>query len=268
MYQTTVQNENSVRFGSGKVEVGTDINNLVNLGAMDDVLFEETWEEVSVVGGNVGEITTKIKNHQASIGGGLREVDLTKLNILRGGIDNLSTIAGVLVSGATQTVASGSWGFDKFIKFEHQNADKSAVSVNSVTGGTDGLLVADVDYFLGKNTNDEWGLYVIDSATVTTEAQSLTIDYDYTPAAATVLKSGGKTVIGARVVRITNTNEDDKIFRITIYKAKNAQGINLQLPNDDDDDSAVTPIRLTGKCDTTRTVSDQLFEIYDEQGVL
>jgi hypothetical protein len=91
--------------------------------------------------------------------------------------------------------------------------------------------------------------------------------YTYTPAASKTLTSGGKLTISPKVVRITNTDANSKVFRITVYKASNAQGITLELVSDDSEDPNVVPIKLEGVLDVTRTAGDQLFEIYDEQGV-
>jgi len=78
-------------------------------------------------------------------------------------------------------VSSGSWNYNNFIRITNQNGDGSAITVNSVTGATDGLLVAGTDYYVGQNDDGEYGIFIIDSATVTTETQDITIDYDYTP---------------------------------------------------------------------------------------
>lgn len=68
-------------------------------------------------------------------------------------------------------------------------------------------------------------------------------------------------------MRITNTNEFGKEFRITIFAAEVEGGINLELPSDEDEDPAMTEIRLEGSCDEKRTIGEQLFVIEDEQTV-
>lgn len=268
MRQTSVQNSNTIRFGSGKIEVGDDVSSLVNLGAMRGVVFEESWDKVSVMSDNAGEVQADIRNHEAAISGDLMEVELENLNEIRGGIDNYSTQDGSSVSGETQTVTSGNWSYDKFIKMENQNADGSAITVNSVTGSTDTTLSADDDYYLAQNEREEYGIWIDgDGTNVTTEDQDITIDYDYTPPASQTLTSGGKRTISPKVVQITNIDENGNEFRITVYKATNEEGITLELPADNAEDPAVVPITLTGKYDESKTVGDQLFEIYDEQGV-
>ena len=91
------------------------------------------------------------------------------------------------------------------------------------------------------------------------------VDYSYTPNASKTLKGGGKTTFTAKVARFTNTDEDGKIFRITILEASPESGITIAFQSDDADDPAVNPIRMTGVPDTSLTAGEQLFEIYDEQ---
>jgi hypothetical protein len=81
------------------------------------------------------------------------------------------------------------------------------------------------------------------------------------------IKSGGLLTIDAVQVRVTNTNERNEIFRITIFKATNNRGITLNFSPDDADDPNVIGIELLGSCDTTLTKGEQLFEIYNEQGI-
>lgn len=267
MQQTTVQNGNAIRFGSGKVEVGDDINSLVDLGAMKGVKFEETWDEIEVESDNAGTVTLGTSNHKASIAGDLMEIELANLAEVRGGIDKYETIPGVLVPNATQTVKAGDWSYDDFIKIENQNGDGTAITVNSVTGATDGALIAGDDYILGKNEKGEYGIFIQDGTTLTAENQDLVVDYDYTPNKAVKLSSGGKTTINPKVVRITNVNELGKKFQITIFKARNSQGISIELKSDESGEVATTPLNLTGELDANRDPGAQLFEIYDEQSV-
>lgn len=268
MAQTSVKNSKTIRFGSGKLEVGDNVGALVDLGAMKGIKFTEEFDKISITSDNAGEIYAGIRNHKASVEGELIEINLENLNIIRGGIDTYYTVAADAVNDHSYVVASGAWAYDKFIEFDNQNADLSKITPDSVTGSVNGALTLNTDYFIAKDAGTgKWGIVVIDSTKLTTEAQTLTIVYDYTPAAAQKLTTGGKLTISPKVVRITNTDANGKKFQITVYKATNAQGIELELQSDDAEDPNVIPIKLEGVLDVSREVGDQLFEIYDEQGV-
>ncbi len=103
MSQTTVQNDQKIAFGSGKLEYSTDSGSTwTDLGAMKNIVFTESWEEVEVLSDNAGTIKSGIRNQVASIAGNLIEIDLAKLNSLRGGIDTYTADAGV-----SETLKSG-----------------------------------------------------------------------------------------------------------------------------------------------------------------
>lgn len=263
--QTTVQEATSIRFGSGKIEAGEAVESLLDIGAMRNIQFEETWDKVRVMSDNAGEVDVGIRNHRAAIQGDMMEINTTNLNMLRGGIDNYSTVAGSLVSGATQSIPAGSWALNQFIKIANQNHDLGEISINSVVGNST-AYTADTDYVLVQDVHGHWGIIVLD--TVTTDvAHNLVIDYDYTPASAKKLTSGGKVSISPRIIRVTNYNEEGKKFQITIYKARVEEGINIELQPDEGEDPATNTIRLQGGVDRTRDAGDQLFEILDEQAV-
>src|SRR5690625_647503 len=86
--------------------------------------------------------------------------------------------------------------------------------------------------------------------------------------AAIKLLSGGYSTFEPRVVKITNYNDKNEAFSITIFKATSASGINITFPGADDEDPAMTPIEMKGTNDVSRDVGEQLFVIEDEQGVV
>jgi hypothetical protein len=265
MSQTTIQRSGAIKLGSAKVEVGDDVGSLKNLGAMRGITLSESWDKVEVESDNAGIIKEYIKNQRVAITANLIEIDLEMLDEIRGGIDTYSTVDGTPITGHSQVVSSGDWGYNDFIKLEHQNGDNSEITPTSVTGSVDGSLVEDTDYYVGVNERGESGIFIIDSATVTTESQNITIVFDYTPAVSKKLTSGGKKTISPKVVRLTNTNEEGKDLQITVYYAFVEEGITLEFPSDEAEDVMVAPINLVGKVDVDRTAGDQLYEIIDEQ---
>jgi len=178
MSQTTIQKENTIIFGSGKFEISKDGIDWINLGAMNNIVFTETWEDVLVDSDNAGRIKTGIKNQEASLAGDMLEIDLEKLSILRGDLDK----------------------------------------------------------------------------------------YSKDPGISETLKSGGKTTIAARQVKVTNTDESNRIFRITLIKATTAKGIELSFNPDEADDANSVNIEMKGTKDVDKAAGEQLFEIYSERG--
>ncbi|TGC08128.1 hypothetical protein [Methanolobus halotolerans] len=264
MAQTTVQNSNAIRFGSGKLEIGTSIGSLVNIGAIRNAVFKEEWEDVEVKSDNAGIVKVGIKEHVAYIECDMMEVNLENLNTIRGDLDAYSTVAETPVSVTSETHTLE--GTD-FTRLDHRNGDGAEVSGIVVTDSSDDPAVRNIDYVIAVDTEGYTCIARISDSIVISDGEGIKVDYSYIPISAATLTSGGKTSISNRVVRITNTNENDKTFRITIYKATVNEGQNIEFPADDGDDPAMPHLKMKGVLDVSRTAGDQLFEIYDEQGV-
>lgn len=270
MAQTSA-NPNVFVFGSGKLEVGDTVGSLQCLGALRGAVFTETWDEIKIETDNAGIPITKIKNQKASLKQGLLEIDLAKFYAVRGGLDLYDTVAAAKVDDHDQTVASGAWLYNKFIECEYQNSDLSVLQIDAqgyadISGSVDGVLVNVTDFDMVKDAGTgKWGVIIKDSATLTTEAQVLTVSFDYTPVASRTLTSGGKYIIDEKVIRLTHTDENAKELRLTIYKAAIAGGLELTFPSDDSDDVMEVPFEMSGVLDVDRSDGDQLYEIYDSR---
>ncbi|RXG66002.1 hypothetical protein ES695_05160 [Candidatus Atribacteria bacterium 1244-E10-H5-B2] len=274
--QTVVKKENSIRFGSGKFEVSNDDwATSKDLGAMRNVIFEETWDALIVDSDNAGEVQEGIRNQKAALVGDLMELDLEKLNIMRGGIDVFTEPAGTPVTDYSQVVLMGSWLFNVFIPFDKQNGDGSKITPTPVTGSVDGALELNVDYDIVKDSSGRWGITITERTgeepswigKVTTEAQNVTIVYDYTPSAHKLLTSGGLFKMTPAQARITNVNEAGKNLVITLFKANSVNGITIALQPDEGEDAAVCPIRIEGTRKPDLPAGEQLFKIEDFQNV-
>lgn len=273
MSQTTLQNGNCLRFGSMKLEAdayGSSFGALTNLGALRDVKIVESWDEVVIDSHNAGELASRIKKQKLTIDCLWLEPDFAKLNTLRGNdLDADGTVAASPVTDHQQFVASGAWAYLKFIPFDRQQGAGTVPTNITVSGSVDGALVADTDFFVIKDDAGTWGIYVKDSATVTTIAQVLTLEYDYTPSASKTFASGGGRELGYIELRLTNTNEDSETFVIDVYRAKMKKGWEYAAQSDDADDVNGMPLQFEGVLDVTRSATnrDQLYKITDSQGI-
>lgn len=264
MAQTTVQNAGAIRFGSGKLEVGTSVGTLVNIGAVRNAVFKEEWEDVEVKSDNAGVVKVGIKEHVAIIEADMMEVDLSKLNTIRGGLDTYATVAGTPVNVENEAhVLTGTAS----TRLNFKNGAGTEVASIVVTDASSNAAVRNTDYVIAVDSAGYTTIARVSGSLVISDGEGVLVDYTYTPNSAVTLKSGGKTAIADRVVRITNTDENGKKFQITLYKATVNEGQNIEFPADDGDDPAMPHLKMKGVLDVSRTAGDQLFEIYDEQGV-
>lgn len=144
--------------------------------------FDNAANQVDIKADDTGTVFKGFLPEVRIEGSFLENCDRDLIDLLLGGTP--SDVAGSIVNNHQQVVASGSWGFNTFIEFDKQDGDGTAPAIDSVVGATDGALVLNTDYMLVKNTYGKWGIIIIDSATVTTIAQNVTIQFDYTPNAA------------------------------------------------------------------------------------
>jgi len=264
MYQTSAQNSNTIRFGSAKIEVGSSIGSLINLGLAEGIEFKEAFKPRIVKPDNGPEIQRGVTEHTATVKFDLWEANLTNLNLIRGGMDTLSSVAATPVT-ITDELHTLTGVNSERLNFK--NGSTGIVSTVSVKDSSNGSAVLNVDYVLSVDPDGYTCITRISDSTVITSGEIAKVTYTYTPYASVSLSTGGLDTLNPRIVRLTNKDANNKIFQLTVYAAKNASGIELKLPSDDDDKVLVVPIELEGTIDITRTAGDQLFKIYDEQGV-
>lgn len=265
--QTTVQDSNTILFGSAKVEVGDTLGTMVDVGAMDDVAFEETKDVVTMKFDNTGDFKKYIKNHRAKVTGTMYEMALEKMKIMRGDIDNFATVLGTEVTLAGATHEKVTLTGTEVIALANRNGDKTVVNITAVKQNTDttpATYVVNSDYVVVLLPDGRTGIARTTGSTIASGA-TVRVEYKYTPASGKKLSTGGKVTITPKVMRITNVNELGKIFQITMFKASNEDGMQITYNAQDSDKANGLKLTVEAICDPTRPVGEQLFEIYSEQ---
>ena len=130
--ETTAQ----VLYGAVKIEVSSAANfaGAIDIGAVNGAKYTEEMKISTLESDNAvdRDIVTEQK-------GMIEFEQIQMLNetaraIMRGTLDTITNVPGSAVTGATQTIYSGSWGFNTFEPFDHQNGAGTIISVTSVTG--------------------------------------------------------------------------------------------------------------------------------------
>lgn len=258
-YQTVAKNLAAVRFGSAKIEIGTSTADLQDLGMVTSVQFAESFTPVELKPDNAVKYTKAIKEHVCKLSFEMWELDLTKLALLRGGIDTSDSTAAVSVSVSNEPHTLN--GTD-IAWLAHANGDGTEVSAIVVTDA-----VRNADYVIVVGTDGRTGIARVAASSVISDAEGVLVDYAYLPLKNKTMSTGGLNTIADRYFRVTNINSAGKTFQIDIYKAKITGGLDFSYPADDGDDPLKPKIEVEGTYDITRVAGDQLFMITDEQGV-
>ena len=172
--QSSVQDQKAVQIGSAAMFYSDDNgSSFVNLGVGDSLAYTEniTPLDASPDNGPTPDVLDGVAEQTATITANLWEQAYAKLEALRGGIDNLTTVASSPVAGATQLIAIGDWSFNAPIELLGQNSDGTVPTINSVTGSTDGAGAAD-DWTTMK-LDGKWYLIPLDGTNFTVESQTL-----------------------------------------------------------------------------------------------
>lgn len=263
MAQTTVQHPETIRFGSGRLEIGKSLDSLVDVGALTGVHFtHDLGDKVTITSDNAGVVLERAGTQTAKVEANLMEINLDTLAVYMGGVSKLETIAG---SQKTVTNEEHTLKGTTFIRLDHRNGDGNAVTIDSVKKKGGSAAVEDTDYIVALDSDGYTCIARKSGSSVIADGSTVQVSYKYTPAAYKRLSFGGLQQLDAAVARITNFDSLGREFSITVYKATADSGIEIEFQADDADETDVVPITLVGTEDTSRAVGDQLFVIEDHQ---
>lgn len=263
MAQTTVQHPETIRFGSGRLEIGKSLDNLVDVGALTGVHFtHDLGDKVTITSDNAGVILERAGTQTAQVEANLMEINLDTLAVYMGGVSKLETVAG---SQQTVTNEEHTLKGTTFIRLDHRMGEGNAVTIDSVKKKGGSAAVEDTDYVVALDSDGYTCIARKSGSSVITDGSVVQVSYKYTPAAYKRLSFGGLQQLDAAVARITNFDSLGREFSITVYKATADSGIEIEFQADDADETDVVPITLVGTEDTSRAVGDQLFVIEDHQ---
>lgn len=263
MAQTTVQHPETIRFGSGRLEIGKSLDSLVDVGALTGVHFtHELGDKVTINSDNAGVILERAGTQTAKVEANLMEINLDTLAVYMGGVSKLETVAG---SQKTVTNEEHTLKGTTFIRLDHRMGDGNAVTIDSVKKKGGSVAAEDTDYVVAIDSDGYTCIARKSGSSVITDGSVIQVSYKYTPAAYKRLSFGGLQQLDAAVARITNYDSLGREFSITVYKATADSGIEIEFQADDADETDVVPITLVGTEDTSRAIGDQLFVIEDHQ---
>lgn len=263
MAQTTVQHPETIRFGSGRLEIGKSLDSLVDVGALTGVHFtHDLGDKVTITSDNAGVILERAGTQTAQVEANLMEINLDTLAVYMGGVSKLETVAG---SQQTVTNEEHTLKGTTFIRLDHRMGEGNAVTIDSVKKKGGSAAVEGKDYVVAIDSDGYTCIARKSDSSVITDGSVVQVSYKYTPAAYKRLSFGGLQQLDAAVARITNFDSLGREFSITVYKATADSGIEIEFQADDADETDVVPITLVGTEDTSRAVGDQLFVIEDHQ---
>lgn len=254
MSQTSIQNQTAIRKGAVKVEVGDNFSALVDIGALRNPVINSIAENQAIVFDNVAALKKFVNGKKVEMSFDLCEINLTNLAKLDAGLVELTTVPGGAPVAVTGEALGTGWVQGQPIKLAQKNGDNTSVgSIVVKAGGSPLTLNTDYRVYVGDGSNGTLGhTYIVP---ITSQSGVLTADYSYTPNASKKLTFKDSGTKATKVMRITNTDENGKVFKIDIENATNFAPISIDFAGDEEEDVAVLPITFQG----------DIVEITDEQ---
>lgn len=243
--QTTIQVQDAIRIGSVRVLVGNDSASLVDVGALRKPVFKSLVENQLIKFDNVADMTKYVLGKRVQITFDLAEIKFENLAILDGGILNMTTVpAGSPVTVTAEAHGTG-WTIGQPIICNNKNGNNTIVTSIVVKNGAT-TLTAGTDYrtYVGDGSNGTLGYTYI--VPLTAQLLAITFGYSYTPNASKKLTFNDSGTKALKYMRIINTNNAGKEFRVDIQNGTNFSPISIGFAGDAQDDVAIFPVDFQG----------------------
>jgi hypothetical protein len=228
--------------------------------------FSHNFDKEQAEPGNTAKLAARYKNPTIAIApSAIWSWNAEAIVIASGGLYNLTSVAGTPVAGENYDIPIG-YTYELLYPLPGQNSTGAAPTINSVTQDPDGTptpLVLNTDYFVAKGSGG-WGIYIKDTATAD-NAFDVRVNYDYTPAASKVIKSGSTSVIASPFVSRFRHYTDDAFttydFEFYTSRTELDPGVafNKKGTNETDVDEIVGA--WTAELDTSKSDGEQLFQM-------
>lgn len=272
MSQTSIQNKQTIRYGSAQVLIGSRFDQLIDIGAARSVALKETVTTVDVESDNAGVIASLVSEHKMEVTLDNLEINFKRYFEMRGGIDNLEEYDGKTEVKKEYVVEAGTYKINELIQVPFLNADKSAVSIEKVykkSSATCGqspisnILIEEASYEkVGEN-----GIK-IKSNNIKPNSDTLIIVYKQTPARMIRMGTGGKSsTIKPRCIMIVNTDANGKQLRIYLPQVSISSGLEFSFPADKSQDVIVNKLSFSATTNSNQKSGEQLAWYEDEQAV-
>ena len=225
------------------------------------------YDKIITESGNAGTLLSRIKNQTMAIApSALYDWDPEIWEKFSGGAFAYTNVAGTPVVGGAEVIAvSAIPAYDQAYVIANQNGDGTVPTINSVTGSVDGLLVTLDDYDFVK-VQGGWAIVIHDTVTVTTLAQTFTINSDYTPSSGKKINAGTSSLeLSTFIARLRHYTDDALTTydtELIIHAADLDSGMGFNFKGANEDGVQEITVAMTGKVDTSRTDGDQLFQLF------
>lgn len=242
--QTNIQNASAIRLGSVKLEVGTSLGSMVNVGALKGVSWKQKGKTDEIVFDNTEKIKKFSDGNIFAIVASLCEIQWDNIQAMNDGQVTVVNNAATLQTVVAEAHGTG-WTIGTPIRTTYKNGDNTIVGAIVVKSGVT-TLTLNTDYrtYVADGSNGVSGYTYI--VPLTAQAGAITFGYTYTPnASKTITFNATGTKVG-KYIRITNTNAAGKTQVFTMSGTSNLTPLEISFASDNEANVSEMPIELEG----------------------
>jgi len=145
--QTTVQESTAIKWGSCLMEVGATVGALTNVGALRDVVWEETFDKVTVPSDNAGDLERGIRNHRCAISGTWMEINWDNLAKVYAGVHAVTPADTTPVAITDESHTLNDRDFERLTYKNGAGTEVASISVDNLAAATL-TYIRDCDYIV------------------------------------------------------------------------------------------------------------------------
>lgn len=265
MSQTSIQNRQTIRYGSAQVLIGDRFDKLTDVGAGRNIALKETMSTADIESDNAGVIATLNTEHKIEVSLDSLELNFKNYAMSRGGIDNIDTYDGKTEVIKEYIVEADTYIIGEEIKVPFKNADGSYPTVTKVEkrSPTGNVLIEETSYEkIGTN-----GIKITDN-NISPSTDTLVITYKRIMPKMVRMTTGGKSAsIKPKCIMLVNKNAEGKEFRIYLPQAAITGGLDFTFPADKSQDVMVNKLSFSATTSGSQKSGEQLAWYEDEQSV-
>lgn len=242
--QTNIQNAGAIRVGAVKLEVGTSLLSMVDVGALRNMSWKQKGKTDEILFDNAEKIKKFSDGNIFSFVATLCEINWDNIQMFNDGQIVVTNNAGTLQTVVAEAKGTG-WTVGQPIRATFKNGDNTIVgSIVVKQGATTLTLNTDYRTYVADGTNGVSGYTYI--VPLVAYATAITFGYTYTPNASKTItfnSSGTKT---GKYIRMTNVDANGKTQVFTMSGTSNLSPLEITFASDNEANVAEMPIELEG----------------------
>ena len=156
------------------MEVGATVGALVDVGAIRDVMWEETFDKVTVMSDNAGPIELGIRNHECAISGNWMEINWDNLEKVYSGVHTVVAADTTAVDITDEDIVLTAYDVTRLAYKNGDGSEVTAITVGDTATPTT-VLIRDCDFVITTDAQGWTGVSRAFATPIVTASGAITV---------------------------------------------------------------------------------------------